>query len=64
MPTISDLLPPHVRAWVYAILAAASSGVVIAETVYDLPSWVLIVVGVANAAGFSMARSNTPNTAT
>lgn len=56
-PTISALLPPRVRQWVYAILVAANGGYVVAEAAYDVPVPVLMVVGIVNAAGFTLASS-------
>ena len=56
---IADLLPARVRAVVYAVLTAANGGYIAAEAIYVLPRWVLIVVGVVNASGFQLARTNT-----
>lgn len=58
--TIAGLLPAHVRAWVYAVLFIANAGLVAAEAAYGLPAWLAIVTAVINAAGFTLARSNTP----
>ena len=59
-PTIAGLLPPKVRAWTYAFLIAANGGYVVAEAAYEVPTWLLILIGVVNAAGFTLANSNTP----
>lgn len=59
-PTIKDLLPTRARQWVYALLIAANGGYIVAEAAYEVPTPVLIGVGVVNAAGFTLARSNTP----
>lgn len=59
-PTLRDLLPPKVRAWTYIVLSLVDAAYVPAEALYDLPTWVPIVFAVANAAGFQLARSNTP----
>ena len=58
-PTIRDLLPPAVRSWTYAILIALNGGYLVAEAAYEVPTPVLIGLGVVNAAGFTLARSNT-----
>lgn len=58
-PTIRDLLPTRVRQWTYAILTALNGGYVVAEAAYEVPTPVLIGLGVINAAGFTLARSNT-----
>jgi hypothetical protein len=57
-PTIRDLLPPRVRQWTYALLIAANGGYLVAEAAYEVPTPVLIGLGVVNAAGFTLARSN------
>lgn len=59
-PTLRDLLSPKARAWVYVILTLASAAYGVAVVIYDLPEWVAIIVAVVNAAGFQLARSNTP----
>lgn len=60
-PTIKDLMPPKARAWIYAALRAVDGGYVVAEIMYDVPVPVLIVLGVVNAAGFTLAKGNTPS---
>lgn len=58
-PTIASLLPSKVRAWVYALLAAAAPayGVVAANT--SLPLWAHAVYASLTGAGFGLALSNT-----
>lgn len=56
-PTVASLLPPKVRQWVYALLASANGGYVVAEAAYDVPVPVLVAVGCVNAAGFAFATS-------
>lgn len=58
-PTVADLIPVRARQWTYALLTAANGGYLVAEAAWDVPTVVLIVLGVINAAGFQLARSNT-----
>lgn len=58
-PTVASLMPVKAREWTYALLTAANGGYVVAEALYDMPGPVLIALGVVNAAGFTLARSNT-----
>lgn len=58
MQTIADLLPPKVRVWTYAILVALNGGYVVAEAAYEMPTPVLIGLGVLNGAGFVLASAN------
>ena len=58
-PTIAALLPPRAREWTYTALVAANGGYLVAEAAYDVPVPVLIVLGVVNAAGFTLAKGNT-----
>mgnify|MGYP003495746814 FL=1 len=62
--TIADLLPPRVRAWVYALLLPVNAGFV--PVLVSAPRPVVITYGIANAmlnaAGFTLARANTPTT--
>ena len=57
--TVADLLNTRTREWVYALLIAANGGYLVAEVAYEVPTPVLIGLGVVNAAGFTLARSNT-----
>lgn len=57
--TIKDLLPVRAREWVYASLIAVNGGYLVAEAAYEVPTPILIGLGVVNAAGFTLARSNT-----
>lgn len=57
-PTIADLIPPKARQWIYAGLTAANGGYLVAEAAWDVPTVVLIALGVINAAGFQLARAN------
>lgn len=59
-PTLADLMPAKARAWTYAGLSAANGGYLVAEAAYEIPTWILIALGIVNAAGFQLARSNTP----
>ena len=61
-PTLANLMPAKARAWVYASLSAANGGYLVAEAAYEIPTWILIVLGVINAAGLQLARSNTAPT--
>lgn len=58
-PTIAGLIPTRWRQWIYACLIAGNGGYLVAEAAYEIPVWVLIVLGVVNAAGFTLARANT-----
>lgn len=57
--TLADLLPAKARQWTYAALIAANGGYLVAEAAYEIPTPVLILLGVVNAAGFTLARANT-----
>ena len=63
-PTLRDLLPPHVRAWSYAILAiAVPLATLLIALLKDGWQWddlALIAPSVVASAGFQLARSNTP----
>lgn len=62
---IADLLPPKVRAWIYALLfpinaafvAVLAWGPELLTRVYG------VALAVVNAAGFTLARANTPDSA-
>jgi hypothetical protein len=58
-PLIRDLLPRRAREWTYAVLIALNGGYLVAEAAYEVPTPVLIGLGVINAAGFTLAKSNT-----
>lgn len=58
--TIKDLMPARAREWTYAGLIAGNGGYVVAEAGYDVPVWVLVILGIVNAAGFTLAKGNTP----
>ena len=60
MTTLADLLPPEVRVWAYAILSIVNAAYIAAELAYELPAWPLIIVAAVNAAGFQLAKTNTP----
>lgn len=60
MSTVADLLPPKVRDWAYAILAAVNGGYVVWEAAAEPHLGFLVALGVVNAAGFTLAKANTP----
>lgn len=59
-PTLAKLLPPTVRAWVYALLAIGNPVYLAAAELYDLPTWSSLIVVGLNAGGFTMAFTKTP----
>jgi hypothetical protein len=66
-PTIADLLSAQARAWVYAILGILNAiwlglAPVLAATVDSVWGVAIpaIILGVANAAGFTLSRANVP----
>ena len=59
--TISELLNPAVREWVYAILMALNAGLIAAAAFWTIPAVVFVLWAVVNASGFTLAKINTNN---